>query len=65
MMDAAVGVSTSAALLEKINLEMVEKSDQQGILLLIFYEEFHTYNDERLEHAELYKNYTEDYGYLK
>uniref|UniRef100_A0A915KIA5 Uncharacterized protein n=1 Tax=Romanomermis culicivorax TaxID=13658 RepID=A0A915KIA5_ROMCU len=22
---------------------------------------FHTYNDERLKHTELYKNYTEDY----
>uniref|UniRef100_A0A915HUY4 Uncharacterized protein n=1 Tax=Romanomermis culicivorax TaxID=13658 RepID=A0A915HUY4_ROMCU len=26
---------------------------------------FHTYNDERPKHAELYKNYIEDYGYSK
>uniref|UniRef100_A0A915I7I4 Uncharacterized protein n=1 Tax=Romanomermis culicivorax TaxID=13658 RepID=A0A915I7I4_ROMCU len=26
---------------------------------------FHTYNDVGLKHVELYKNYTEDYGYLK
>uniref|UniRef100_A0A915IS40 Uncharacterized protein n=1 Tax=Romanomermis culicivorax TaxID=13658 RepID=A0A915IS40_ROMCU len=32
---------------------------------LWFYEDFHTYSDERLRHAELYKNYTEDCGYLK
>uniref|UniRef100_A0A915L6S1 GIY-YIG homing endonuclease n=1 Tax=Romanomermis culicivorax TaxID=13658 RepID=A0A915L6S1_ROMCU len=24
-----------------------------------------TYNDERRKHAELYQNYTADYGYLK
>uniref|UniRef100_A0A915JCA7 Uncharacterized protein n=1 Tax=Romanomermis culicivorax TaxID=13658 RepID=A0A915JCA7_ROMCU len=24
------------------------------------YEDFHTYNDERLKHAELYKSYPED-----
>uniref|UniRef100_A0A915JV08 Uncharacterized protein n=1 Tax=Romanomermis culicivorax TaxID=13658 RepID=A0A915JV08_ROMCU len=28
-------------------------------------ENLHTYNDERLEDAELCKNYTDDYGYLK
>uniref|UniRef100_A0A915HL27 Uncharacterized protein n=1 Tax=Romanomermis culicivorax TaxID=13658 RepID=A0A915HL27_ROMCU len=27
--------------------------------------EFYTYNDERLKHAKIYKNYTGDYGYLK
>uniref|UniRef100_A0A915K7Y4 Uncharacterized protein n=1 Tax=Romanomermis culicivorax TaxID=13658 RepID=A0A915K7Y4_ROMCU len=27
--------------------------------------DFYTYNDERSKHGELYKNYTEDYGYLK
>uniref|UniRef100_A0A915KBA1 Uncharacterized protein n=1 Tax=Romanomermis culicivorax TaxID=13658 RepID=A0A915KBA1_ROMCU len=27
--------------------------------------DFPTYNDERLKHVELYKNYTGDYGYLK
>uniref|UniRef100_A0A915KL60 PIR Superfamily Protein n=1 Tax=Romanomermis culicivorax TaxID=13658 RepID=A0A915KL60_ROMCU len=26
---------------------------------------FHTYNDERLRHAEMFKNYTGDYSYLK
>uniref|UniRef100_A0A915HMD0 Uncharacterized protein n=1 Tax=Romanomermis culicivorax TaxID=13658 RepID=A0A915HMD0_ROMCU len=25
---------------------------------------FHAYNDERVKHAELYKNYMEDYNYL-
>uniref|UniRef100_A0A915K9P2 Uncharacterized protein n=1 Tax=Romanomermis culicivorax TaxID=13658 RepID=A0A915K9P2_ROMCU len=30
-----------------------------------FYENFPTYNDERLKHAELYENYAECYGYLK
>uniref|UniRef100_A0A915JDW0 Uncharacterized protein n=1 Tax=Romanomermis culicivorax TaxID=13658 RepID=A0A915JDW0_ROMCU len=29
------------------------------------HEAFHTYNDERLKHVELYKNYRGDYGYLK
>uniref|UniRef100_A0A915IDQ7 Uncharacterized protein n=1 Tax=Romanomermis culicivorax TaxID=13658 RepID=A0A915IDQ7_ROMCU len=32
---------------------------------LYFYGDFPTYNDERLKHGELYKNYTEDYGYSK
>uniref|UniRef100_A0A915JM17 Uncharacterized protein n=1 Tax=Romanomermis culicivorax TaxID=13658 RepID=A0A915JM17_ROMCU len=26
---------------------------------------FPTYNDKRHKHAQLYKNYTEDYGHLK
>uniref|UniRef100_A0A915IPD0 Uncharacterized protein n=1 Tax=Romanomermis culicivorax TaxID=13658 RepID=A0A915IPD0_ROMCU len=26
---------------------------------------FITYNDERFKHAKLYKNFTEEYGYLK
>uniref|UniRef100_A0A915LD37 Uncharacterized protein n=1 Tax=Romanomermis culicivorax TaxID=13658 RepID=A0A915LD37_ROMCU len=26
---------------------------------------FHTFNDERLKHVEMFKNYTADYGYLK
>uniref|UniRef100_A0A915J159 Uncharacterized protein n=1 Tax=Romanomermis culicivorax TaxID=13658 RepID=A0A915J159_ROMCU len=31
----------------------------------VCHEDCHTYNDERLKHAELYTNYTEEYGYLK
>uniref|UniRef100_A0A915KIG1 Uncharacterized protein n=1 Tax=Romanomermis culicivorax TaxID=13658 RepID=A0A915KIG1_ROMCU len=29
------------------------------------FENFYTYNDETLKHDELYKHYTEEYGYLK
>uniref|UniRef100_A0A915L5P1 Uncharacterized protein n=1 Tax=Romanomermis culicivorax TaxID=13658 RepID=A0A915L5P1_ROMCU len=31
----------------------------------VFYDDFHTYNDERFKHVELYQNYTGDYGCLK
>uniref|UniRef100_A0A915K618 Pre-mRNA-splicing factor 38 n=1 Tax=Romanomermis culicivorax TaxID=13658 RepID=A0A915K618_ROMCU len=31
----------------------------------IFYEDFYTYNDGKPRRAKLYKNYTDDYGYLK
>uniref|UniRef100_A0A915HRV3 Uncharacterized protein n=1 Tax=Romanomermis culicivorax TaxID=13658 RepID=A0A915HRV3_ROMCU len=44
-------------------LKVIKQSSHQQINVRIY--DFHTYNDERLEHAELYKSYTEDYGYLK
>uniref|UniRef100_A0A915J351 Uncharacterized protein n=1 Tax=Romanomermis culicivorax TaxID=13658 RepID=A0A915J351_ROMCU len=40
-------------------------SDSHHSFVWIFNEDFHPYNDERLKHAELYKYYTEYYGYLK
>uniref|UniRef100_A0A915KGB4 Uncharacterized protein n=1 Tax=Romanomermis culicivorax TaxID=13658 RepID=A0A915KGB4_ROMCU len=41
------------------------ENDEIHSFVYIFCEDFHTYNDERLRHAELHKNYMEDYGYLK
>uniref|UniRef100_A0A915K772 Uncharacterized protein n=1 Tax=Romanomermis culicivorax TaxID=13658 RepID=A0A915K772_ROMCU len=41
------------------------KWDNRHSFVYVFYEDFHTYNDGRLKHAKLYKNYTEDYGYSK
>uniref|UniRef100_A0A915KVS0 Uncharacterized protein n=1 Tax=Romanomermis culicivorax TaxID=13658 RepID=A0A915KVS0_ROMCU len=32
---------------------------------LSFYKDFHTYNDKSLKHAELYKDHTGNYDYLK
>uniref|UniRef100_A0A915I744 Uncharacterized protein n=1 Tax=Romanomermis culicivorax TaxID=13658 RepID=A0A915I744_ROMCU len=42
-----------------------QASDSHHSFVYIFYEDFHTYNDERLKHVELSKNYTGDYSDLK
>uniref|UniRef100_A0A915KER5 Calsequestrin n=1 Tax=Romanomermis culicivorax TaxID=13658 RepID=A0A915KER5_ROMCU len=41
-----------------------EKISHQSIDTDGLFQNFYTYKDERLKHAEMFKNYTEDYGYL-
>uniref|UniRef100_A0A915J5Q0 Uncharacterized protein n=1 Tax=Romanomermis culicivorax TaxID=13658 RepID=A0A915J5Q0_ROMCU len=65
---ATVSVQQSGDELLFVVVESIDVSEigcDEHSFVYTFYEDFHIHNDERLKHAELYKNYTEDYGYLK
>uniref|UniRef100_A0A915IFS1 Uncharacterized protein n=1 Tax=Romanomermis culicivorax TaxID=13658 RepID=A0A915IFS1_ROMCU len=44
---------------------MGENREANHSFVYIFYKDFHTYNDKSPKHAELYKDHTGNYDYLK